>query len=86
MEFVREAFEGWFDKAWPEYHRLLTEWQAERVRTVSRLLRIDESAVGWAEIVWCHSEHGVPPLEHEAPRFAEVMKMDGRLLKALGGR
>jgi hypothetical protein len=84
MAMVKLVFDQWFADAWPAHQRRLAEWQVGRVRTASRLLGVAESEVGWAEIVWCHHKHGVPPLEHEAPKFAD-QPMDGRVRKAVAG-
>ena len=85
VEQARRSFDRAFARSWAKYQRALVEWQAQRIATVSRLLSIPADRVGWAEVVWCHTLHGVPPLEHEAPKVTDF-PLDGRLMRAVRDR
>ncbi|PRY24055.1 hypothetical protein [Pseudosporangium ferrugineum] len=82
MVFVREVFERHFSASWAKYQEALAVWQADRIATASGLLGIPAAEVHGGHIVWCHMEHGVPPLEDEAPKITDF-PMDGRLRRAV---
>lgn len=82
LEMTTRLLKRGMDDVVARYERAREKFQAERVVTVSRLLGIPPEQVGWAEVVWCHVEHGVPPLEHEGPQIGDF-PMDGRIRRAI---
>lgn len=60
----------------------LEAFHVDRIVTTARLMGIPIEEVDSAWIIWCHSQHGVPPLEHEAPRIGDI-KADRRIIRAL---
>lgn len=85
LEQARRVMEAEFDRSWERYQRALVEWQVQRIVTVSRLLGIAPERVGFGELIWCHVQHGEPPLDDEAPKITDFPG-DRRRLRAVRGR
>jgi len=81
---AEQAAQRMVARALDRWHRRTVVWQVRRVAVAAEMLGIAPERVGWAEIVWCHTVYGVPPLDDEAPRASDV-RLPGRTARVLGG-
>lgn len=58
-----------FARVYERWQHELREWQISRLVTTAVLLNMPVGEITSMDIVLCHVEHGVPPLDDQAPRM-----------------
>jgi hypothetical protein len=69
-----------FANAWNRWQRQLRDFHIDRVITTAELLGMPVEKVTRADVVFCHSQYGVPPLDDEAPKIGGAS--DRRITRA----